>query len=116
MPMMVIGAVWSPDDGRVSPSDLCAALAKGARNRGAKILEDTGVTAIFTEGGKITGLETSAGTIRCDAIAVCTGLWSRQTAAMAGVDVPLYPCEHFYLLTKPVFWRGRQFTDPLGSR
>ena len=98
----VIGAVWSPDDGRVSPSDLCAALVKGARNRGAKIFENTGVTGIVTSGGKITGLETDNGTICCDAVALCTGLWSRENAAMANVDVPLYPCEHFYLLTNPV--------------
>ncbi|MEM7292169.1 MAG: FAD-dependent oxidoreductase [Pseudomonadota bacterium] len=98
----VIGAVWSPDDGRVSPSDLCAALVKGARSRGAKIFEDTGVTAILTDGGKISGLETTAGAIKCDAVALCTGLWSRESAALGGVDVPLYPCEHFYLLTKAV--------------
>ncbi len=98
----VIGAVWSPDDGRVSPSDLCAALVKGARNRGAKLFEHTGVTAITTRNGKVTGLETTAGSIRCNAIALCTGLWSRENAAMANVDVPLYPCEHFYLLTNPV--------------
>ncbi|MEM7429637.1 MAG: FAD-dependent oxidoreductase, partial [Pseudomonadota bacterium] len=98
----VLGAVWSPDDGRVSPSDLCAALARGARSRGVKIFEDTGVTGILTESGRITGVETSQGTVRCDAIAVCTGLWSRKTAAMAGVAAPVWPCEHFYLLTKPV--------------
>lgn len=98
----VIGAVWSPDDGRVSPSDLCAALTKGARMRGAKIFEDTNVLAILTEGGRIKGLETTQGQINCDAIALCTGLWSREVAAMAGADVPVWPCEHFYLLTKPV--------------
>ena len=98
----VLGAVWSPDDGRVSPSDLCAALAKGARNRGVRIFENTGVTGILTRDGKITAVETARGTIRCDAIALCTGLWSRQAAAMAGVEVPVWPCEHFYLLTKPV--------------
>ena len=98
----VIGAVWSPDDGRVSPSDLCAALAKGARSRGATIFEDTGVTAILTEAGRIVGVETTRGAMRCDAIALCTGLWSRAAAAMAGATVPVWPCEHFYLLTKPV--------------
>lgn len=98
----VIGAVWSPDDGRVSPSDLCAALIKGARNSGAKVFEDTSVTGIVTDNDKVIGLETSSGSIRCDAIAVCSGLWSRELAAMGGVDAPLYPCEHFYLLTNPV--------------
>lgn len=98
----VIGAVWSPDDGRVGPSDLCAALVKGAKNRGARIFENTGVTAIFTKDGKITGLETTRGSIQCDAIALCTGLWSQDTARLADVHVPVWACEHFYLLTEPV--------------
>ena len=98
----VVGAVWSPDDGRVSPSDLCAALVKGARVRGARIYEDTGVTGILTERGRITGVETDRGAVRCDAIALCTGLWSRRVASMANVEVPLWPCEHFYLLTEPI--------------
>jgi len=98
----VLEAVWSPDDGRVSPSDLCAALVKGARNAGATVFEDTGVVGIVTEGNRITAVETSAGQVRCDAIALCTGLWSKKNASMAGVEIPVWPCEHFYLLTKPV--------------
>ena len=98
----VLGAVWSPDDGRVSPSDLCAGLIKGAKSRGAKVFEDTGVTGILTKDGRVIGVETDRGKIRCDAIALCTGLWSRKAGAMAGADIPVYPCEHFYLLTKPI--------------
>ncbi|MGI9352109.1 MAG: GcvT family protein [Rhizobiaceae bacterium] len=105
-PMMnaddVVGAVWSPDDGRVSPSDLCAALIKGARQRGVRLFEQTGVTGIETKDGKVVGVHTSRGDIKCDAVAVCCGLWSRQTAAMGGAEIPVWPCEHFYLLTKPV--------------
>ncbi|MFZ9038711.1 MAG: GcvT family protein [Gammaproteobacteria bacterium] len=98
----VIGAVWSPDDGRVGPSDLCAALVKGARTRGAKIFEHTELTAVKTSNNKIVGIETSRGEIRCDAIALCSGLWSRENAVLAAVEVPVWPCEHFYLLTNPV--------------
>ena len=98
----VVGAVWSPDDGRVSPSDLCAALTKGARSAGARIFEDTGVTGIVTRGGRVVAVETDRGTVKTDAVALCTGLWSRAAGAMAGVEVPAWPCEHFYLLTKPV--------------
>ncbi|MCP4895184.1 MAG: FAD-binding oxidoreductase, partial [Actinomycetales bacterium] len=105
-PMMntddVIGAVWSPQDGRVGPSDLCAALVKGAKSKGAKIFEHTGVTGIKTRGNRVVGVETTAGEIDCDAIAICSGLWSRENASMAGVDVPVWPCEHFYLLTNPI--------------
>ncbi|MEL6311488.1 MAG: FAD-dependent oxidoreductase, partial [Pseudomonadota bacterium] len=98
----VIGAVWSPDDGRVSPSDVCAALVKAAKGLGAEIFEDTGVTGILTERGRITGVETVRGTVTCDAIALCAGLWSREVGAMAGAEIPVLPCEHFYLLTKPI--------------
>ncbi len=98
----VIGAVWSPDDGRVSPSDLCAALTKGARAYGGRIFEDSGVEGIVTEGGRVVAVETVGGTVRCDAIALCSGLWSKENGNMAGVNVPLWPCEHFYLLTKPI--------------
>ena len=98
----VLGAVWSPDDGRVSPSDLCAALVKGAKDKGPKIFEDTGVTGLLTKQGRIWGVETAVGQIKCDAVALCTGLWSKREGAEAGVSVPVWPCEHFYLLTKPV--------------
>jgi len=105
-PMMnsddVIGAVWSPEDGRVGPTDLCAALVKGARANGAKIFEHCGVTGIKTRADRIIGLETNHGEIACDAIALCSGLWSRKNAAMAGVEVPVWPCEHYYLLTNPI--------------
>lgn len=98
----VRGAVWSPDDGRVSPSDVCAALAKSARARGARIFEGTGVTGIATRRGRVAAVETTRGTVRCEAVALCAGLWSREVGAMAGAAVPLWPCEHFYLLTRPI--------------
>ncbi len=98
----VIGAVFSPGDGRVSPSDLCAALVKGARKAGATILEDCGVTGILTRNSRVVGVETQQGEVACEAVAVCAGLWSRETAALGGAAAPLMACEHFYLLTKPV--------------
>ena len=98
----VLGAVWSPEDGRVSPSDVCAALVKAAKGLGAKLFEDTGVVGVLTENGRVKGVETTKGTIMCDAIALCTGLWSREVGAMAGAEVPALACEHFYLLTKPI--------------
>ena len=98
----VLGAVWSPGDGRVGPSDVSAALARGARRRGARLFEDVRVTGILTGNGRVRGVETSAGAVMCDAVAVCAGLWSREVAAMAGARAPLLACEHFYLLTGPV--------------
>lgn len=102
----VLGAVWSPEDGRVSPSDVCAALTKAARSMGAKFFENTGVTGVLTENGAVRGIETTTGAIRCDAIALCAGLWSREIGAMAGSEVPVQACEHFYLLTNPVARRS----------
>ena len=98
----VLGAVWSPEDGRVSPSDVCTALVKAAKGLGARIFERTGVTGILTRNGRVCGVETSGGTVTCNAIALCTGLWSREVGAMAGAEVPALACEHFYLLTKPI--------------
>ncbi len=98
----ILGAVWSPDDGRVSPSDVCASLVRVARGLGAKLFERTGVTGILTECGRIKGVETTQGTVKCDAIALCAGFWSREVGALAGAQVPTLACEHFYLLTKPV--------------
>lgn len=98
----VIGAVWSPDDGRVGPSDLCAALLKGAKTKGARVFADTPVTGILTADGRVRGVITPQGEIACDAVAICAGLWSRRLARDAGAVAPLWPCEHFYLLTRPM--------------
>lgn len=98
----VIGAIYSPSDGRVNPSDLCAALMKAARAKGVKVFEDTAVTGFAKAGTRITGVETAQGRIACDAAVVCGGLWSGEIAKRAGVTIPIQACEHFYLLTKPV--------------
>ncbi|MEM7403695.1 MAG: FAD-dependent oxidoreductase [Pseudomonadota bacterium] len=99
----LVGAVYSPDDGRVNPSDLCLALSKGARNRGALIFENTGVTGVMKGAdGRIAGVRTDSGDISAERVVICGGLWSRELAGMAGFDAPILPCEHFYLLTKPM--------------
>lgn len=103
----VIGAVYSPTDGRVNPSDLSAALVKGAKSRGAQVFEQTPVTGLRIANGRVTGVETDRGVVACEAVVNCAGLWGRRVGAMAGVSVPLYACEHFYLLTKPVPGLGR---------
>ncbi len=110
-PMMraddIVGAVYSPDDGRVNPSDLCAALIKGAKARGARVFEDTAVTGFRVRDARVSGIHTERGAVACETAVNCAGLWGRQVAAMAGVSVPLYACEHFYLLTKPIAGLGR---------
>ena len=105
-PMMraddIVGAVYSPNDGRVNPSDLCAALVKGAKASGARVFEDTAVTGFDVKEGRVCGVRTEVGDIACEKVVNCAGLWGRQVGALAGVSVPLYACEHFYLLTRPI--------------
>ncbi|QEX15568.1 FAD-dependent oxidoreductase [Hypericibacter terrae] len=96
------GALWSPTSGRVDPSDTCQALVKGARRRGARIFENTAVTRFDIADGRIKGVRTAFGTIQCNTVVNCAGLWSREVGAMAGHAVPLYACEHLYMLTDPV--------------
>jgi 4-methylaminobutanoate oxidase (formaldehyde-forming) len=98
----VIGGIWSPLDGRVNPTDTCAALAKGARANGAQIFEDTVVTGFSIVNGRIAGVKTNRGYVASEAVVLCAGLWSRDMAALAGVAVPLHACEHYAMITKAV--------------
>ncbi len=98
----VIGAVWSPADGRVNPSDVALALSKGARSRGVQVFEDTRVTGLQKKAGRIASVEIGEHLIEADEVVIASGLWSREVAAMAGAHMPLYACEHFYILTKPL--------------
>ena len=93
------GAVWIPGDGKANPADLCMSLAKGARKRGAKIVEGVEVTGVLTEHGRVVGVSTTQGEVRCETLINCAGQWARQFGALAGVNVPLYPAEHFYIVT-----------------
>jgi len=98
----VIGAVHARTDGRVNPSDTCAALIKSAKAAGVQVFEDTEVTGFERTAGRISAVVTERGRIQCQTVALTTGLWSREVARLAGVNAPLYACEHFYLLTKPI--------------
>jgi glycine cleavage system aminomethyltransferase T/glycine/D-amino acid oxidase-like deaminating enzyme len=93
------GALWLPGDGKANPADLCMSLAKGARNRGVKMIEGVEVTGISTSRGRVTGVRTAQGEVVCDVVINCAGQWSRQFGKLAGVNVPLYPAEHFYVVT-----------------
>ena len=93
------GAIWIPGDGKANPADLCMSLAKGARNRGVRIIEGVEVTGVVSEQGRVTGVRTAQGDVRCEVLINCAGQWARQFGALAGVNVPLYPAEHFYIVT-----------------
>ncbi len=93
------GGIWLPGDGKANPADLCMSLAKGARNRGVKIHEGIEVTGVIVEGGKVAGVRTAQGDVRCEVLVNCAGQWARQFGRLAGVNVPLYSAEHFYIVT-----------------
>ena len=98
----VVGGVYLPGDGQTNPTDTTMALAKGARQGGARILEDVKVTGIRTANGRVTGVGTEQGDITAEVVVNCAGMWGREVGLMAGVNVPLHACEHFYAITEPV--------------
>lgn len=106
----VVGGVWLPKDGQGDPTGITMALAKGARMRGATIAERTTVTGLTRTGDRVTHVHwdngTDQGTIACDMIVNCAGMWGREVGLMAGVTVPLQACEHFYIVTEPIAGLG----------
>ncbi|MGI9303528.1 MAG: FAD-dependent oxidoreductase [Gammaproteobacteria bacterium] len=98
----LLGGLWSPGDGRVNPTDLLTAYARGARSRGALLVENTEVSDISTRNNRVSGVVTPEGEIGCELVVNCAGLWTRHLGLRHDVSIPLYPTEHFYLLTAPI--------------
>jgi len=98
----VVGAAFLPTDGQANPSDITLSLAKGARMAGAKIFEDTKVLSVDIQDGVIRGVVTADGRIACEKVVVCAGMWTRPFAARYGVNVPLVPVVHQYLVTERI--------------
>ena len=97
----VLGAAFLPTDGYIDPSQLTFALAEGARRRGAEIATTTRVTGIAVERGRVTGVETDRGSIETEVVVNAGGMYAREIGALAGVNVPIVPMAHEYLITKP---------------
>ena len=97
----IIGAIQHPDDGYIQPADLTQALAKGARNRGAEIYRNTTVTAIEQLPSGEWLVKTDQGDITCEHVVSCSGNFARKTGAMVGLDIPVIPVEHQYIVTEP---------------
>ncbi|RWA65616.1 FAD-dependent oxidoreductase [Mesorhizobium sp.] len=102
----VVGAVHLPLDGQCDPANIAMALAKGARQRGATVIENVKVTKVHTKGGRVSGVSWAQGdeqgTIETDIVVNCAGMWARELARQNGVTIPLHACEHFYLVTEPI--------------
>ena len=97
----IIGAIQHPDDGYIQPADLTQALAKGARSRGAEIYRNTAVTAIEQMPSGEWLVKTDQGDITCEHVVSCSGNFARKTGAMVGLDIPVIPVEHQYIVTEP---------------
>jgi sarcosine dehydrogenase len=95
----LLGALWLPDDAKVNPADVTQALARGARMNGARIFEQTRVTAIHQKDGVATGVATARGDIKAEVVINCAGQWAKQLGRIAGVTVPLHSAEHMYIVT-----------------
>ena len=98
----LVGASFLPTDGQASPSDITQSLAKGARMHGAKFYEGVRVTGFDIVGGRVNAVQTNQGTITCSRVVNCAGMWARQIGAMAGVNVPLQPVKHQYVITEKI--------------
>ena len=98
----LVGAIWLPADGKANPTDLTMALAKGARQRGARVFEHVRVLDVLCADGRVIGVRTDAGDIEAEIVVNCAGQWAKQVGAMAGVNVPLYSAEHFYVVTETI--------------
>ncbi len=96
------GAFWIPQDGRVLPGEVPLALAKGAQAGGAQVIEGVRVTKLLSKDGRVTGAETHLGTIQAEIVVLTGGMWTRQLALTAGVNVPLHPVEHHYVVSNPL--------------
>jgi 4-methylaminobutanoate oxidase (formaldehyde-forming) len=98
----VIGSIWFPEDGQTNPADTAMALGKGARQGGARIVEDCKVTGVVTKNGRAVGVKTEQGDVAAETVVNCAGMWAREVGSWAGVNVPLHACEHFYVVTEPM--------------
>ena len=112
----LIGAIRHPDDGYVQPADLTQALAKGARDNGAQIYRNTAVTAITRTTSGEWKVTTDKGEITCEHIVSATGNFARRTGAMVGLDIPVIPVEHQYIVQNRIRLSGnvRQSLPEMG--
>ena len=98
----ILGGVYMPEDGQADPIGVTNVLAKAAKMEGAQIFEKTPVEKILIKDKKIVGVQTKFGKIDCEYVVIATGMWSRQIGEDIGVSIPLYPNEHFYIITEPL--------------
>jgi len=97
----LLAGFYVKDDGRADPVGVTMALAKGARQQGARVVEGVAVTGVLSQRGVVTGVSTSHGDVEAEFVVNCAGMWARQLGDQAGVTIPLQAAEHYYLITGP---------------
>ncbi len=97
---------YAENDGRINPVDVTMALAKGARMRGVRIIQNTPVTGVLTRDGTVTGVRTAKGEIRSEFVVNCAGMWARQLGELSAVSIPNQAAEHYYLITEEIEGMG----------
>ncbi len=95
----LVGAAFLPTDGQGSPSDITQSLARGAKNNGARLIENIRVTDVLSVNDCVSGVQTDRGIIQCEKIVNCAGIWAAQIGKLAGVNIPLQAVQHQYLIT-----------------
>jgi len=98
----VIGGLWLPQDAQTNPVDTTIAFAKGAKQRGVRILEGVEVQGIILENGRARGVRTAEGELRAQTVVLAAGMWSHRLARGVGVRLPLHAAEHFYVVTEAI--------------
>ena len=98
----LVGALWHPTDGHIAPADVTMAMARGARNMGAEIHQQTEVTGIERSESLEWIVKTVHGNIRCEHVVCATGNYARRTASWVGLEIPSVPVEHQYIVTDEV--------------
>lgn len=105
-PTDVVGAAYLESDGHVDPAQLCVSLAHGARAAGVAVHPHTRVLGVDVAGGRITGVRTDRGTIECEVVVNCGGMFAAELGRLAGVRVPVVPMSHQYVVTAPFLDEG----------
>ncbi len=98
----ILAGFYVKEDGKANPVDVTMALAKGAKNAGARIFENTPVVDVLHKRGAVTGVRTAQGDIACEVVVNCAGMWARQLGAKSGITIPNQSAEHYYLITEKI--------------
>jgi glycine/D-amino acid oxidase-like deaminating enzyme/glycine cleavage system aminomethyltransferase T len=98
----LVGAVYLPKDGQTNPIDTTQALAKAAKSRGARLIENLKATEIIVVDGQAKGVRTAQGEIEAEFVVNAAGMWAHGLGASVGAAIPLHPAEHFYIVTEPI--------------